>query len=133
MKVMKKVMMAAYALLFASLVATAQTRGISNLIGKWEAVDENDKNGGLEVIDSTKIFLVYGADKIPVISYKADFTKTPGWFDFTIKDSTKETSLKSLLQFVNEDTIQWQVFDGETRPLLFSADRGEMVYLKRKK
>lgn len=126
-------MLTVYAVLFASMMVLAQTRDITSLVGKWEAVDVDDKNGGLEVIDSTTIFLVYGNNKLPVISYKADFTKSPAWFDFTIKDSARQISLKSLLQFVNDDMIRWQVFDGETRPVLFAADRGDMVVLKRKR
>ena len=120
-------------LMFISYASQAQTRSIQNLIGKWEAVGKTDESGGLEVVDSSKIFLVYGDEKMQVVSYDADFTKTPAWFDFTVKDSIKQITIKSLLQFVNDDLVQWQVFDGETRPVIFAADRGEMVYLKRKK
>lgn len=108
-------------------------RSIQDLIGSWEAVSEGNKDGGLQVVDSTKIFLVYGDQKMPVIRYKADFSKTPAWFDFTVKDSAVEINLKSLLQFVNDDLVQWQVFEEETRPVIFAADRGDMVFLKRKK
>ena len=62
-------MLTVYAVLFASMMVLAQTRDITSLVGKWEAVDVDDKNGGLEVIDSTTIFLVYGNNKLPVISY----------------------------------------------------------------
>jgi hypothetical protein len=116
-----------------SAIVSAQINNFQMLVGKWEAVDNNNQNGSLEVIDSTNIFLVYGNQKMPVINYKADFTKVPAWSDFTVKDSTQELSLKSLIQFLNNDLIQWQVFDGDTRPAIFAADRGEMVYLKRKR
>jgi len=108
-------------------------RGFQDLVGNWEAVSKVNESGGLQVIDSTKIFLVYGDHKMPITAYQADFSKVPAWFDFTVKDSTREIRLKSLLQFVNDDTIQWQIFEEDTRPVIFASDRGEMVYLKRKK
>jgi hypothetical protein len=48
-----------------------------------------------------------------------------------VKDASHVVTLKSLLLFVNEDLIQWQVFDSETRPAYFSTDKGDMLFLKR--
>jgi hypothetical protein len=41
--------------------------------------------------------------------------------------------MKSLISFVNDDLIQWQVFGDEVRPAHFKQDVGEMMYLRRKK
>jgi hypothetical protein len=111
----------------------AQNKSFKQLVGKWEAVDSENQSGGLEIIDSVQIFLVYGTERKAVASCQFDFAKSPCWFDFSIKDSSGTMNLKSILLFVNDDLIQWQVFEGETRPTQFSSDTGEMVYLRRKK
>ena len=120
-------------LLLTSTIAIGQNRSIESLKGVWQVVSENHESAGLEVVDSTRIYLVYADDKKAITSYKADFTKTPAWFDFTVKDSTQEVHFKSLLQFVNDDLVQWQVFEGEIRPVLFASDRGDLLYLKRRR
>lgn len=116
-----------------SYSALAQQKGFALLAGNWEAVDSENSSGGLEIVDSTKIFLVYGDEKKAVSSFKIDFSKSPAWFDFTIKDSTQILQLKSLVQFINDDLIQWQVFESDVRPAHFTQSGGQMVYLRRKK
>lgn len=130
---MKNIFLLAGAMLFLCSHAFTQNRGFQQLIGKWEAVSTQNEGGGLEVVDSMKVFLVYHNEKKPIHSFKADFSKTPGWFDFTIKDSLETISLKSLILFVNDELIQWQVFDGDARPAQFASDKGEILYLRRKK
>ncbi|HEY1112033.1 MAG TPA: hypothetical protein VGE66_00670 [Chitinophagaceae bacterium] len=125
-----------FTLLLAVVYSTAlwsQDRTFKNLVGVWEAVDSENQSGGLEFIDSQKIYLVYGKEKKPITSCKFDFDKSPGWFDFVVVDSAGMMTLKSLLLFVNDDLIQWQVFDGEARPAHFTEAQGQMVYLRRKK
>ena len=117
---------------FIATVATAQTIP-GKMIGKWEAVGSDNQGIGLEIRDSSEIYVVYGIEKKKVSAYRADFSVAPGWFDFTIKDSQNVVRLKSLLTFVNDDLMQWQLFDGPTRPEHFTDKEGEMVYLRRKK
>ncbi len=105
----------------------------SKLIGKWEAVGSDNAGVGLEVIDSSQIYVVYGTEKKKLVSFKADFSKSPAGFDFMVKDSSELIPLKSLVHFVNDDLIQWQLFDSATRPDHFTDKSGEMVYLRRKK
>jgi hypothetical protein len=116
-----------FALILGMNVA-AQKYSLKSLVGVWESAD----GAGIEVIDSSRIFLLYNGDKRQVISFETNFSKSPCWFDFTVRDSAENFSMKSLLLFVNEDLLQWQIFE-EERPLNFSADKGTMVYLKRKK
>jgi hypothetical protein len=119
-------------LLFFSTLTNAQVRNLKSLIGEWEAIDGNNQSGGLIVVDSARLYLVYGTDKREIVSLKADFSKSPCWFDFTVKDSSSSFQLKSLLQFINDDLVQWQVFDGDTRSEHFSTGNGDILYLKRK-
>lgn len=119
--------------LFLYGTAAAQVRSISSLTGTWEAVDADNASGGLQVVDSTKLFLVYGDQKKTLTTFKLDFTKSPAWFDFTVQDGKQSIQLKSLIQFINEDLLQWQIFEGSTRPVHFANDAGDVLYLRRKK
>jgi hypothetical protein len=125
-----------FTLLLAVVCSTtlwAQGRTFQHLVGVWEAVDSENQSGGLEFIDSQKVYLVYGKERKPVTSCRFDFSKSPSWFDFMLVDSSGNMKLKSLLLFVNDDLIQWQVFDSDVRPAHFSEEQGQMVYLRRKK
>ncbi len=52
-----------FVLLFTSLFTIAQTKNLSQLVGKWQIVDNNDNAAGLEIVDTAKLFLVYGDQK----------------------------------------------------------------------
>src|SRR5688572_32227621 len=119
--------------LFAYTTGTAQQRSISSLTGTWVAADSENANGGIQVIDSTRMFLIYGDQKKPITSYKLDFSQSPAWFDFTVRDGAQSIQLKSLIQFINEDLVQWQIFEGTTRPVHFANEAGDVLYLRRKK
>jgi hypothetical protein len=108
----------------------AQNHSIKNLIGRWESSD----GAALEVVDSSRIFIVYGEERKPILSYQADFSKSPMWFDFVVKDSAQKVStMKSLLSLENDNTLKWQVFEDGDRPLNFTPDKGDIVILRRKK
>jgi hypothetical protein len=125
---MKKVIVAMALFLMMGVVANAQKKySFENLKGSWR----NSNGAGLDIVDSNNIFIVYGTQKKQVTRSRADFSKSPVWFDLAVKNSNHETTLKSLLLFVNEDLIQWQVFDSETRPAYFSTTKGDMLFLKR--
>ncbi len=99
----------------------------SQLAGRWESAD----GSGLEIVDSTSIFLFYGKDK-KAAKFQADLTRNPCWLDLTVEDSSNVHSIKTIFLLVNPNLIQWQVFDG-ARPENFTADKGEMIYLRRKR
>lgn len=110
------------------MVAEAQKAySFENLKGSWR----NRNGAGLDIVDSSTIYIVYGTQRKLVTGSRADFSKSPVWLDLAVKDSMHVTTLKSLLLFVNEDLIQWQVFDSETRPAYFSTSKGDMLFLKR--
>ena len=116
-----------------TLCTQAQTKTWQSLVGKWQAVDADNKSAGLEVVDSTHMYLVYGDQKKQVINYKVDFTKSPATFDFAVKDSTQTFNISSVLQFVNDDLVEWQIFEGTQRPVHFTSDAGDLLYLRRQK
>jgi hypothetical protein len=125
---MKKTVSALVLMLVFAMGARAQQHSFKNLVGRWESAD----GAGIEVLDSARIFLLYNGDKKQISSYETNFSRTPCWFDFTVRDSAENINMKSLLLFVNDELLQWQIFEGE-RPSNFSVDKGTMVYLKRKK
>jgi hypothetical protein len=117
-------------LLAVNATAFSQNISIKNLIGKWETSD----GAGLEVIDSSRIFVIYGKERKPILSYQADFSKSPYWFDFVVKDTAQKLStMKSLLLLQGNDVLKWEVFEDGNRPSDFTADKGEIVILRRKK
>jgi hypothetical protein len=109
----------------------AQPKKFQNMIGSWEIVGEQDSGGGLEIIDSTTILIRFMGEEKKLLGYKIDFSKSPYWFDFTTKDSASVNNFKSLLEFVNDDMLKWQVFVDEDRANHFTSTTGESFYLKR--
>jgi hypothetical protein len=126
--IMKKILMPLIALMLAWSQVAAQSYTLKNLKGRWESSD----GGGIEILDSNKVYLIYGSERKLVDSFQADFSKSPCWFDLSIKSSAEKIDMKTLLLIVNEDLLQWQIFEND-RPDHFSAEKGEMVYLRRKK
>jgi len=114
----------------AGLHASSQQISIANLVGRWESSD----GAGLEVVDSSRIFVIYGRQRKPILTYEADFSKSPYWFDFVVKDTAQKLSkMKSLLLLENKEDLKWQVFEDGDRPADFMPDRGDMIVLRRKK
>jgi hypothetical protein len=117
-------------LLACGSTAFAQNVSIKNLVGQWQSAD----GAGLEIIDSSRIFVTYGKERKPILSYQADFTRSPYWFDFVVKDTAQKLStIKSLLLLQGNDVLKWEVFEDGNRPSDFIADKGEIVILRRKK
>jgi hypothetical protein len=109
----------------------AQSASFKHLLGKWEGKDLENTTTGLEIVDSSKLYLVYGGEKKEVASYRADFSKNPAWLDLTLKDSTEIITIRTLMSFINDNLLKWQLFESENRPEHFASDRGEIIYLRR--
>lgn len=127
---MKTLMMVMLGTLFFFNKTVAQSRDLSFLVGRWEAVQSRNAGGGIEVVDTSKIYLFFGEERKPLLSFEADFSKSPAWFDFTVKDTAGNIRLQSLLQFINDDLIKWQLFD-DARAERFTTTRGEILFLRR--
>lgn len=119
-------------LLLASVTVFAQseTHGFSDLIGKWR----NSSGAGLDVIDSNTVYIVHGTQRKLASTSLSDFTHNPVSLNLTIRDSSKSITLKSLLLFVKDDMIQWQVFDSEVKPVSYKGNltgASDMFFLRR--
>ena len=128
---MKKILVAAVVMVLVNFNGFGQAKKFQKMVGSWEIVGGQDVNGGLEVIDSTTILIRFMGEEKKLIEYKIDFSKSPYWFDFTAIDTTAVSNFKSLLEFVNDDMLKWQVFVDEERADHFTSSRGELFYLKR--
>ncbi len=124
--------MAAAVSLAISFASFGQAKKFQNFIGSWEIVGEQDAVGaGLEIVDSATIVLRYMGEEKKLIQYKIDLSKSPYWFDFVAKDTASETNFKSIIEFVNDDMLKWQIFVDCERVPHFTSSKGEMFYLKR--
>ena len=136
---MKKIFVIAGSFILLSLQSFSQTRisqnnrttGIQSLIGRWEIVGTKDDGGRLEILDSSTIVITYGGEKKTLSGFKLDFTKSPIWFDFFVRDSSATMNVKSLMEVISDDLIKWQVFMNEDRAIHFTSEKGELFYLKR--
>ena len=102
-----------------------------NMIGSWEIIGEQDAGGGLEIIDSATILIRFMGEEKKLLEYKIDFSKSPYWFDFKAKDTTGVSNFKSLLEFISDDTLKWQIFTDGERSSHFTSASGDLFYLKR--
>ena len=136
---MKKFVIVAVATVLFSSVSFGQVSSVSynqakkfqSMVGSWEIIGEQDAGGGLEIIDSATILIRFMGEEKKLLQYKIDFSKSPYWFDFTAKDTTSVTNFKSILEFVGDDTLKWQVFSDGERASHFTSTSGDLFYLKR--
>ena len=115
--------------LFVSVTVFSQSEKYSfeNLVGSWR----NSSGVGLDVVDTNTVYIVRGDQRVQASAQISDFKRNPAYLNLSVKDSTKTVVLKSLVLFVNDNTLQWQLFDSQTRPVSFRYDKGDMLFLKR--
>lgn len=110
------------------LSASAQKYTFKDVVGSWR----NREGIGLEVLDSSKVYIVHGENKKQLLNYNIDFSSNPATFTFVVKDSTSTARFKSVLLFVNDGLIQWQIYDNEgTMPIKYSNDKTEVIILRK--
>jgi len=125
-------------LLFAFSLSAFAQHTKKDLIGKWEGTDRENEAGALIFKDNGKVDLKLGARLLHDLDYKVDLTKTPASFDIIIKslDRKQQVTLKCLIQFIDNNTIKWQIFKGDNRPNNFDSNQLSdtiTIILKRKK
>ena len=98
----------------------------------WECTDQQNDQGALEFLDSSKIFISYMGEKKQVINYKIDFSKTPYWFSLSIKDNDQIINIKSFLYFVDDNNIKWEIFLADASGNNMMDNSSEVVMLRRK-
>jgi hypothetical protein len=109
-------------------IATFAQHSKKDLFGKWEGKDETNRRVSIAFLDSAKASLFmdgslllfppspYLPNGSSPFSYSVNLMKTPGTIVFTMKAHDGGVKvLKGLIQFLDNDTIKWQIFfDRET-------------------
>ena len=137
--VMKKIFVITGSFILLCLQSFSQTSSsqsnrvlsMQSLIGRWEIVGTKEDGGRLEILDSSTIVITYGGEKKALSGFQMDFTKSPIWFDFFVRDSSATMTVKSIMEVISDDLIKWQVFMNEERMNYFTSEKGELFYLKR--
>ena len=128
---MKKFVIVVLTILALDSATFGQARKFNNMVGLWEMVGEQESGGGLQIVDSATILIRFMGEEKTILSYNIDFSKSPYWFDFSCKDTTSISHFKSLIEFVGDDTLKWQIFTEGERANHFTSRTGELFYLKR--
>ncbi|MFI5129214.1 MAG: hypothetical protein ACHQFX_04455 [Chitinophagales bacterium] len=128
---MKKFVIVVLTILALGSATFGQARKFNNMVGLWEMVGEQESGGGLQIVDSATILIRFMGEEKTILSYNIDFSKSPYWFDFSCKDTTSISHFKSLIEFVGDDTLKWQIFTEGERADHFTSRTGELFYLKR--
>jgi hypothetical protein len=102
---------------------------ITDLAGHWETTDGN--TGNVTFVEGSKVVASINGLQFPPTPYTVDFSKDPIWFDVGIMPGK---TVKGLLQFMDDNTIKWQIFLDGGRGLDFNESDSNPVYvLTRKK
>jgi len=128
---MKKILILLSALVYFSSGSFGQANKFQSMVGLWEMVGEQESGGGLQIKDSSTISIRFMGEEKTILRYNIDFSKSPIWFDFSCRDTATVSNFKSLIEFVGDDTLKWQIFTDGERADHFTSRSGELFYLKR--
>jgi hypothetical protein len=112
------------------LTSKAKLPAIQDIVGSWEIIGTKNE-GSLDIQDEYSVIVNYRGERRSISDFSMDFSKSPIWFDFTVRDSSGSMVIKSIMEIISPDLIKWQVFIDEERSPHFTAERGELFYLKR--
>jgi hypothetical protein len=116
------------AFVFAPQLINAQ-KTISDLAGKWESTD-GTTTGSIEFLEGSQVQAVINGLQIPPTNYTIDFARTPIWFDVNVAGKM----VKGLLDFIDDDTVKYQVFLSGNRSYDFTESENDpIMVMKRKK
>lgn len=103
--------------LFFSSVVFAQYKN-QDLVGKWEGMDNTNEPAMLAFKSNGKVDVRLGTRALHDLDYKVYLIKTPAPLDIAIKslDGKQQITLKCFIQFIDNNTLKWQIFDSGNRP-----------------
>lgn len=89
-----------------------------DLVGTWHGTDSGNKIGELIFKDYGKVALNIDGHLMRDLDYKVDLTKTPAPLYITIKtlDGKQQMTLKCLIQFIDNNTLKWQILGDNNDP-----------------
>lgn len=127
---MKKLLILIF--LFSIHLVNAQQKN-NTIIGKWIGKDEKSETGGIQFSNNKTAKLLMMGKEMPITEYKVDYSKNPIWVDLIVKRNGKVMTLFGLIEFIDLNTIKWEVFPmANKRPTLFSGkSENTSIILKR--
>ena len=122
-----------FLLILGSVSAFAQKpHSGKDLLGKWEGKDSRSEVGGLVFLKNNNAVLTFHGNYSPAMNYTADFTANPVKIDLVVQNPRGRMNIKGLLQFIDNNTIKFQVFPSGNRPNNFDPMYPQnIVILKR--
>lgn len=105
----------------------------NDLIGKWEGKDSHSEIGGIFFLKGNKAIISARGTYSPAMSYIVDFKSNPVKIDLVMQAANgNRLNMKGLLQFIDNNTIKFQVFPVGERPANFDPLSSQnIVILKR--
>lgn len=131
-KYVSKFLTLLFSILF--LQATAQSKITDKLIGTWEGIDSAQERGSIIIKSDGIMHLVLSPTESIECKYQIDTTKSPMYFDIIVEEEGEVRTMKSLVLFVDNDIIKWEIFlDRERTPNFTSEASEDIILLHRKK
>jgi hypothetical protein len=132
-QILMKRYLVTFLLILGSVSVFAQkSHTAKDLLGKWEGKDSRSEVGGLFFLKDNKAILIFHGKYSPAMNYTTDFTTNPVKIDLVVQNADGRMNIKGLLQFIDNNTIKFQIFPGSNRPnnfdLLYTQN---IVILKR--
>ena len=130
---MKKYIISFLLILGSISVFAQKPHTAKDLLGKWTGKDSRSEVGGLIFLKDNKAIVAANGNNSPAMSYTIDFTTNPVKIDLSVQPpSGGRITLKGLLQFIDDNTIKFQVFPAGNRPDNFDTSSPDnVVILKR--
>jgi hypothetical protein len=129
----KKNILVVFLILLSVSVFAQKPHTPNDLIGKWEGKDSHSEVGGIFFLKGNKAILSARGTYSPAMTYTVDFKSNPIKIDLTTQSPTgTRMNMKGLLQFIDNNTLKFQVFPGSERPANFDPLSSQnIVLLKR--
>jgi hypothetical protein len=87
-------------------------------LGEWSGADHTGVKGSFTFNKDGTGTLVQGNASVD-FRYEINYDKRPIWLDLIITENGTETRTKSIIEFIETDTLRWRTFFNETRPTAF--------------
>lgn len=95
----------------------------ANLTGVWTGNQLR-----VEFIDNSKVAVVFPGNKKQLGNYTADLLLNPATLEMFFDDGHTKLVFKCLIQFMENNTLKWEVFDKNSYPRNFT--RGYAILTK---
>lgn len=124
----------AFALTLFFFHASSQIKITDKLIGTWEGIDSAQERGSIVFKSDSIMLLVLSPTETIECKFQIDTSKSPMYFDIIVEEDGEIRTMESLVLFVNNDTIKWEIFFDRARTPNFTAEASaDIVLLQRKK